>query len=50
MEQHELMRVIDEMKGKLYQSYIQNGLNSIDTIRISQELDVLLSHVQRAAR
>ncbi|WP_341357561.1 aspartyl-phosphate phosphatase Spo0E family protein [Rossellomorea sp. y25] len=47
MQQPSIYQLIDEMKEKLNQSVIQNGLNSHITIHISQELDALLNLAEK---
>ncbi|WP_421378113.1 Spo0E family sporulation regulatory protein-aspartic acid phosphatase [Bacillus salacetis] len=43
LQREKLEELINELKDKLYQSYLHNGLDSPETIKISQELDVLLN-------
>ncbi|MFC7785389.1 Spo0E family sporulation regulatory protein-aspartic acid phosphatase [Rossellomorea sp. GCM10028870] len=47
MQQPSIYQRIDEMKEKLNESVIQNGLNSHITVHISQELDALLNLAER---
>jgi hypothetical protein len=43
----EIYRQIEETRTRLFKSAAQNGMDSETTIKISQELDVLINFIQR---
>ncbi|MGM0843865.1 MAG: aspartyl-phosphate phosphatase Spo0E family protein [Bacillota bacterium] len=47
MRECDLRRQIEETRARLFKSAAQNGLDSQETIKISQKLDVLINCVQR---
>jgi hypothetical protein len=45
--EYDIYREIEETRTRLFTSAARHGLDSETTIKISQELDVLINHVQR---
>ncbi|WP_421380651.1 aspartyl-phosphate phosphatase Spo0E family protein [Bacillus salacetis] len=47
MRECEIHKRIEETRSRLFRSASQNGMNSETTIKISQELDILINYIQR---
>ncbi|RIW35676.1 aspartyl-phosphate phosphatase Spo0E family protein [Bacillus salacetis] len=43
----QIYKKIEETRARLFMAAARHGLDSETTIKISQELDVLINHIQR---